>query len=93
MKITEKINHPIAHFFYGCIWFSIGIIYWQTQLIDGLGILGIFITGSHLLIGFFLIMPNYSYVYDSSLRKQYKIEQLELKKQRDEFNKIMSGKK
>lgn len=60
----ELINTPTAHFIYGCIWFSIGVSYLQTQLLTdiGLGLFGIFVAGLHLMVGLILIMGNYDQV-------------------------------
>lgn len=78
MKLINIINTPTAHFIYGCIWFSIGISYWQTQLLSdlGLGLFGIFVTGFHLMIGFILITGNYDHIINS-------IKQIKLKKNND----------
>lgn len=88
--MNNIINHPIAHFIYGCIWFGVGLAYWFTPLLDEIGLIGIFITGVHLVIGYYFIGNNYHYIIDSSVRKQYKLEQIQLEKERTEFEKMMN---
>lgn len=89
--MNQIINHPIAHFIYGWFWFSIGIIYWQTELLTnlGFGMIGIFISGIHLMIGFILLFGNYDYIIHSSVRQQYKKDMIELENDRIKFNKMM----
>ncbi len=84
--MNQIINHPIAHFIYGCIWFGVGLAYWHTQLLDNLGLIGIFITGIHLVLGFFYLSMSYDYIIHNSVRQQYKKDMIELENDRIKFN-------
>ncbi len=87
--MNQIINHPIAYFIYGCIWFGVGLGYWHTQLLENLGLIGIFITGIHLVIGYFYLSISYDYIIHSSVRKQFKLDQIKLQKDKIEFEKMM----
>ena len=58
-KIHDILSHPVTYFIYGCFYGSIGIIFWQTQVLTDYLIsvnisplLGIGITGICLILGF-----------------------------------------
>ena len=75
--VIEKIlKSPTTYFLYGCIYFSLGIVYWQSQIfmehffsINLPPLIGLFITGMFLLIGFVWIMSNYD-EFINTLRKK-----------------------
>ncbi len=57
--IGRFLGNPLVKFGYGVYFFSMGIIYWQFQILSELGLLGIGITGFLLMIGFFYIGSYY----------------------------------
>ena len=52
------LESPITRLLYGITWFSLGVIYWQLQILEQLGLVGIFVTGVMLMAGFILIGSN-----------------------------------
>lgn len=72
------LKSPLANFIFGCIWFGIGISYWQTQILTNLLIennfsplIGLFITGTHLLFGYILISSHYDVIIEMIRKKRY----------------------
>ena len=58
--IENILQHPLARFFYGIFWFSMGLVWWnmnfQTMMPP---LIKLFITGANLLIGFCLMSMYY----------------------------------
>lgn len=70
-RIEVILRNPILQFSFGCIVMVVGLIYWQTGIsieywvsININPLVGIFITGLHLMVGYLLIGSNYQTIID-----------------------------
>jgi len=76
-KIETILRHPITYFIYGVYWFSFGVYFWQSQILTDFLIsqnisplLGLFITGCMMMIGYIWIIGNYA-VAKKEFTKQF----------------------